>query len=160
MAPKKSEKVRELVPLNVLYEELRSFKHELRELRLDFLLWNWNCVSASIWKEVMDKSATEGKELRGNPILWTVKHWTKVMGPYAGSDGDLLFDKNSVGLMRVEKFSYGPLFETGRQGTNGWKTIDYKDPKRRVIALGIMHILRLARTTYVKAWQHTPPIED
>ncbi|OAE29583.1 hypothetical protein AXG93_4003s1040 [Marchantia polymorpha subsp. ruderalis] len=153
MAPKKSEKVRKLVPLKVPYEELRPFRHELRELRLEFLLWNWNYVSASIWKEVMDKSATEGEELRGNPMLWTVEHWTKVMGPCAGSDGDLLFDKNSVGLTRVEEFSYGPLFETGRQGTNGWKTVDYKDPKRRAIALGIMHILRPARTTYVTAWQ-------
>ncbi|OAE20262.1 hypothetical protein AXG93_1332s1000 [Marchantia polymorpha subsp. ruderalis] len=86
-------------------------------------------------------------------MLWTIEHWTKVMGPCAGSDGDLLFDKNSVGLTRVEEFSYGPLFETGRQGTNGWKTVDYKDPKRRAIALGIMHILRPARTTYVTAWQ-------
>ncbi|OAE21290.1 hypothetical protein AXG93_868s1280 [Marchantia polymorpha subsp. ruderalis] len=153
MAPKKSEKVRKLVPLKVPYEELRPFRHELRELRLEFLLWNWNCVSASICKEVLDNSATEGKELRGNSMLWIIEHWTKVMGPCTGSDEDLLFDKNSVGLTRGEEFSYGPLFETGRQGTNGWKTVDYKDPKRRAIALGIMHILRPARTTYVTAWQ-------
>ncbi|OAE33804.1 hypothetical protein AXG93_4553s1000 [Marchantia polymorpha subsp. ruderalis] len=153
MVPKKSEKVRKMVPLKVPYEKLRPFRHELSELRLEFLLWNWNCVSASIWKEVMDKSATKGEELRGNPMLWTIEHWTKVMGPCAGSDGDLLFDKNSVGLTCVEEFSYGPLFETGRQGTNGWKTVEYKDLKRRVIALGIMHILRPARTTYETAWQ-------
>ncbi|OAE35120.1 hypothetical protein AXG93_1059s1000 [Marchantia polymorpha subsp. ruderalis] len=66
MAPKKSEKVRKLVPLKVPYEELRPFRHELRELRLEFLLWNWNCVSASICKEVLDNSATKGEELRGN----------------------------------------------------------------------------------------------
>ncbi|OAE34087.1 hypothetical protein AXG93_2891s1110 [Marchantia polymorpha subsp. ruderalis] len=75
------------------------------------------------------------------------------MGPCAGSDGDLLFEKNSVGLTRGEEFSYRPLFESGRQGTNGWKTIDYKHSKRRAIALGIMHILRPARTTYVTSWQ-------
>lgn len=45
------------------------------------------------------------------------------------------------------------LFSSGRQGTNGWKTADYLDPKRRAIALGIMQILRSARTTYVTAWQ-------
>ncbi|OAE24344.1 hypothetical protein AXG93_4343s1090 [Marchantia polymorpha subsp. ruderalis] len=96
MAPKKSNKVRKLVPLKVPYVKLRSFRRELIKLRLDFLLWNWNCVSASICKEIMDKNATEGEEL---------------------------------------------------QVTNGWKTTDYLDPKRRAIALGIMHILRQARTT-------------
>ncbi|OAE24579.1 hypothetical protein AXG93_2415s1610 [Marchantia polymorpha subsp. ruderalis] len=75
----------------------------------------------------------------------------KVMGPCAGSDGDLLFEKSSVGLTRTEEFSYGPLFSYGRQGTNGWKTADYLDSKRRAIALWIMHILRPARTTYVTA---------
>ncbi|OAE31113.1 hypothetical protein AXG93_150s1020 [Marchantia polymorpha subsp. ruderalis] len=153
MASKKSEKVRKLVPLKVSYKELRPFRRELSELRLEFLLWNWNCVSASICKEVLDKSMTKGKELCGNPMLWTIEHWTKVIGPCAGSDGDLLFVKNSVGLTCVEEFSYGPLFESGRQRTNAWKTVDYKDPKRRAIALGIMHILRPGRTTYVTAWQ-------
>ncbi|OAE25890.1 hypothetical protein AXG93_2145s1900 [Marchantia polymorpha subsp. ruderalis] len=101
----------------------------------------------------MDKSTVEGEELRGNPMLWTIEHWTKVLATCAGSEGDLLFEKNSVGLTCGEEFSYGPLFEFGRQGTNGWKTVDYKDPKRRAIVLGIMHILRPARTTIVTAWQ-------
>ncbi|OAE27859.1 hypothetical protein AXG93_3459s1020 [Marchantia polymorpha subsp. ruderalis] len=147
MAPKKSDRVKKLVPLKVPYEELRPFRRELRELRLEFRLWNWNCVSASICKEVMDKNVNEGEELRGNPMLWTIEHWTKVMGPCAGSDRDLLFEKNIVGLTRGEEFSFGPLFDSGRQGTNGWKTADYRDPKRRAIALGIMHILRPARMT-------------
>ncbi|OAE24398.1 hypothetical protein AXG93_4530s1000 [Marchantia polymorpha subsp. ruderalis] len=96
----------------VSYEELRPFRRKLSELRLDFLLWNWNCVSASIC-----------------------------------SDVDLLFEKSSVGLTHIEEFSYGPLFSSERQGTNGWKTADYIDPKRKAFALGIMHILRQARTT-------------
>ncbi|OAE20210.1 hypothetical protein AXG93_1219s1100 [Marchantia polymorpha subsp. ruderalis] len=66
------------------------------------------------------------------------------MGPCVGSDRDLVFEKSSVGLTCTEEFSYGPLFSSGRQGTNGWKTTDYIDPKRRAIALGIMHILRPA----------------
>ncbi|OAE31763.1 hypothetical protein AXG93_4874s1280 [Marchantia polymorpha subsp. ruderalis] len=64
MAPKKSDKVSKLVPLKVPYEELRPFRRELSKLRLDFLLWNLNCVSASICKEIMDKNTTEGVELR------------------------------------------------------------------------------------------------
>ncbi|OAE24921.1 hypothetical protein AXG93_2931s1640 [Marchantia polymorpha subsp. ruderalis] len=67
------------------------------------------------------------------------------------SDGNLLFEKSSVNLTRMEEFSYGPLFNNGRSGTNGWKTVDYKDPKRQAIVLDIMHILRPARTTYVTA---------
>ncbi|OAE32793.1 hypothetical protein AXG93_374s1200 [Marchantia polymorpha subsp. ruderalis] len=153
MGPKKSDKVRKLIHMKVPYKELQPFRREVSKLRLEFLLWDWNCVSASICKEIMDKNETEGVELRGNPMLWTIEHWTKVMGPCAGSDGDLLFEKNSVRLTNIEEFSYRPLFNSGRQGTNGWKTADYIDPKRRAIALGIMHILRPARTTYVTAWQ-------
>ncbi|OAE30334.1 hypothetical protein AXG93_4201s1350 [Marchantia polymorpha subsp. ruderalis] len=78
--PKKSDKVRKLVPLKEPYEELRSFRRELSELRLDFLLWNWNCISASICKEIRDKKKTESEYLQGNPMLWTVEHWAKVMG--------------------------------------------------------------------------------
>lgn len=73
------------------------------------------------------------------------------MEPCTGSNGDLLFEKSSVELTLIEEFSYGPLFNSRRQGTNGWNTADYKDSKRRAIALGIMHILQ--RTTYVTAWQ-------
>ncbi|OAE28913.1 hypothetical protein AXG93_4891s1020 [Marchantia polymorpha subsp. ruderalis] len=154
MAPtKKSEKVRKLVPLKVPYEDLRPFRRELSELRLEFLLWNWNCISASICKEIMDKNQTEGEDLRGNPLLWIVEHWTQVLGQCVGREEDLMFEKSSVALTRVEEFSYGPLIGSGRQGTNGWKTMNYLDPKRRAIALGVMHILRPARTTYVTAWQ-------
>ncbi|OAE22507.1 hypothetical protein AXG93_4855s1000 [Marchantia polymorpha subsp. ruderalis] len=92
MAPlKKSDKVRKLISLKMPYEELRSFRRELSELRLDFLLWNWNCISASMCKEIMDKNETESEDLQGNPMLWTIEHWTNVMGPCAGSNGDLLF---------------------------------------------------------------------
>ncbi|OAE28730.1 hypothetical protein AXG93_1617s1140 [Marchantia polymorpha subsp. ruderalis] len=101
----------------------------------------------------MEKNKTEGEDLRDNPMMWRIEHWAKVMGPCAGSDGDLLFEKSSVNLTRMEEFSCVPLFNTGRSGTNGWKTADYKDPKRWAIALGIIHILRTARTTYVTAWQ-------
>lgn len=52
-----------------------------------------------------DKSTVEGEELRGNPMLWTIKHWTTVLGPCAGNEGDLLFEKNSIGLKRGEEFS-------------------------------------------------------
>ncbi|OAE22114.1 hypothetical protein AXG93_1175s1240 [Marchantia polymorpha subsp. ruderalis] len=75
------------------------------------------------------------------------------IGPAEGSDGDLMLEKYSVKITRAEEFTFGPLFKNGRSGTNGWKTADYKDPKRRAIALGIMHILRPQRTTYVTAWQ-------
>ncbi|OAE21819.1 hypothetical protein AXG93_1855s1000 [Marchantia polymorpha subsp. ruderalis] len=68
MGPKKSDKVRKLVPMKVPYEELRPFKRELSELRLEFLFWNWNCVSVSICKEIIDKNQTEGVELRGGTV--------------------------------------------------------------------------------------------
>ncbi|OAE22125.1 hypothetical protein AXG93_1175s1350 [Marchantia polymorpha subsp. ruderalis] len=45
----------------------------------------------------MDKNEIETEDLRGNPMLWTIEHWVKVMGPCVGSDGDLLFEKRSGG---------------------------------------------------------------
>lgn len=90
----------------------------------------------------MNKNRNEGEDRRGNPMLWMIEHWASVMGPCAGSDGDLMFEKDIVKITRAEEFTFGPLFKNGISGTNGWKTADYKDPKRRAIALGIMHILR------------------
>ncbi|OAE22910.1 hypothetical protein AXG93_2777s1020 [Marchantia polymorpha subsp. ruderalis] len=69
--PKKSDKVQKLVPLKVPYEELRPFRRELSKLCFDFFLCNWNCISASIYKEIMDKNKTEGEYLRVAPIVST-----------------------------------------------------------------------------------------
>ncbi|OAE32331.1 hypothetical protein AXG93_3017s1000 [Marchantia polymorpha subsp. ruderalis] len=57
--------MRKLVPLKVPYEELQSFRRKLNKLHLDFLRWNWNYISASICKEIMDKNWNKGEELRG-----------------------------------------------------------------------------------------------
>lgn len=74
---KTNDKVRKLVSLKVPYEELRPFRRDLRELHLDFLIWNWNSISASICKEIMDKNRNEGEDLGGNSMLWTIEHWAK-----------------------------------------------------------------------------------
>lgn len=151
--PKTNDRVRKLIQLKVPYEESRSYRRELSELHLDLLLWSWNCISANICKEIMNKNWNDGEYFRGNPMLWTIEHWASVMEPCAGSDGNLMFEKDSVKINFAEELTFGPLFKNGRLGTNGWKTADYKDPKRRAIALGIMHILRSHQTTYVTAWQ-------
>ncbi|OAE19347.1 hypothetical protein AXG93_3548s1000 [Marchantia polymorpha subsp. ruderalis] len=48
MAPSTIAKVQKLVPLKVPYAELRPYRQELIELHLDFLIWDWNCVSETI----------------------------------------------------------------------------------------------------------------
>lgn len=73
----------------------------------------------------MVKNKTKGEDLRGNPMLWTIEHRAKVMGSCVGSDGDLLFEKSSMELTRTKEFSYGLLFSSEMQGTNGWKIADY-----------------------------------
>lgn len=75
------------------------------------------------------------------------------LGPCAGDDGDFIFEKNGVKITSAEEFTFVRFVKNARSRTNGWKTADYKDSKRRAIALGIMHILRPQRTTYVNAWQ-------
>ncbi|OAE28292.1 hypothetical protein AXG93_2507s1040 [Marchantia polymorpha subsp. ruderalis] len=76
-------------------------------------------VEASICKEIIDKNRHDDEDLRGNPLLWTIEHWARVMESCAGSDGDLMFEKDSVKITRAEEFTFGPLFKTGRLGTNG-----------------------------------------
>lgn len=116
MAPSKTPKV---ILLKVPYEELRPYRRELSELHLDLLLWNWNCVSASICKEIMDKNRNEGEDLRGYLVLWTIEQRTRVLGPCAGNDGDYMFKKDSVKIIHAEEFTFAPLFRTARLGTNG-----------------------------------------
>ncbi|OAE32872.1 hypothetical protein AXG93_3052s1020 [Marchantia polymorpha subsp. ruderalis] len=62
----------------------------------------------------MDKNRHNGEELRGNPMLWTIEHWARVMGLCAGSDGNLMFKKDSVKITRAEEFTFGPLFKGQR----------------------------------------------
>lgn len=101
----------------------------------------------------MDKNRNEGEDLQGNPMLWTIEHWTRVLESCARNIRDFMFKKDSVKITCAVEFTFAPLFKNARLGTNGWKTADNKDPMRRAIALEVMHILRLQRTTYVTAWQ-------
>ncbi|OAE34508.1 hypothetical protein AXG93_1299s1220 [Marchantia polymorpha subsp. ruderalis] len=77
MTPPTTAKVQKLILLKVPYAELRPYRRELVELHLDFLLWDWNCVSASICKEMMNKNRNEGDHLKNNSMLWRIEHWTK-----------------------------------------------------------------------------------
>ncbi|OAE18717.1 hypothetical protein AXG93_4846s1070 [Marchantia polymorpha subsp. ruderalis] len=86
-------------------------------------------------------------------MLWTLDHLTRVLRSCAGKDGDFMFEKESVKITRAKEFICAPLFKNPRSSTNGWRTAENKDPKRCAIALGMTHILRPQRTTYVTAWQ-------
>ncbi|OAE29425.1 hypothetical protein AXG93_4548s1020 [Marchantia polymorpha subsp. ruderalis] len=99
-------------------------------LHLKFLLWNWNCVSATICNEMMDNNRNEGDNLRGNPMLWTLNYWTIVLGSCVGKDGDFMFEKENVKVTRAKEFTFASLFNNVRSSTNGWRTAEYKDSKR------------------------------
>lgn len=108
---------------------------------------------AILCKEMMNNNWNERNNLQGNPMLWTLDHLTRVLRSCAGKDGDFMFEKESVKITRAKEFICAPLFKNPRSSTNGWRTAEYKDPKRCAIALGMTHILRPQRTTYVTAWQ-------
>lgn len=131
-----------LILLKVPHVELRNYRQNLITACFDFLLWDWNCVSATICHELMDKNKNEGIDLRGNPLLWTVKHWTHVLGPCAGKEGDYIFKKKSVRVKQAVEFTFAQLFKNLRLSTNGWRTVEYCDPKRRSVATAVMHILK------------------
>ncbi|OAE31316.1 hypothetical protein AXG93_1962s1730 [Marchantia polymorpha subsp. ruderalis] len=75
-------------------------------------------------------------------MLWTIDNLTKVLGPCAGKDRDYMFKKDNVKITRAEEFTFCSTLQDARSGTNGWKTADYKDPKRRAIALKKSHLKR------------------
>ncbi|OAE27583.1 hypothetical protein AXG93_2779s1330 [Marchantia polymorpha subsp. ruderalis] len=43
-----------------------------------------------------DGRAPKAKGTCGNPAIWTIEDWTKVLGPCVGEDGDYTFDSDSV----------------------------------------------------------------
>ncbi|OAE32398.1 hypothetical protein AXG93_3671s1170 [Marchantia polymorpha subsp. ruderalis] len=68
-------------------------------------------------------------------------------------DGDLTFNSESVRVTRDEEKAYVELFKHPRIGKNGYRTVWYRDRKRRNIAMALMQILRLSRPTYMMTWQ-------
>ncbi|OAE18892.1 hypothetical protein AXG93_2795s1000 [Marchantia polymorpha subsp. ruderalis] len=79
-------------------------------------------------------------------MLWTMKHWARVMGPCAGSDGDLLFKKSSVNLTRMEEFSFGPLFNNGSVE----KTVAPTNASAKVAADGLTQSVVTGRSSAVQ----------
>ncbi|OAE31789.1 hypothetical protein AXG93_3349s1030 [Marchantia polymorpha subsp. ruderalis] len=102
---------------------------------------------------MMIKNSNKSINLRGNPLLWTIEYWTHVLRPCADKESDYTFEKESVKVMRVKEFTFAPVFKNPRSSTNGWRTLEYCDPKMHVVATAMMHILRPHQTIYVTAWQ-------
>lgn len=75
---------------------MRANWRELVALHLNIQLWDWNCVLATICKEMMDNNWNEGDDFCGNSMMWTLDHWTRVLVPCVGKDGDFMFEKESV----------------------------------------------------------------
>ncbi|OAE32869.1 hypothetical protein AXG93_955s1070 [Marchantia polymorpha subsp. ruderalis] len=134
MTRPKKDAVPKLIPLRVPDVELRKYRRELIKMRLDFLLWDWNCVLATICKEMINKNRLEGTDLRVNPMLWTFKHWTRVLGSCEGKDGDYTFEKESVKVTQAEEFTFAPLFKNPRSSSNERRTMEYCDSKSRAMA--------------------------
>lgn len=89
----------------------------------------------------MNKNRNKGTDLRGNPLPWTIEHWTRVLEPCAGKEGDYTFEKESVKVTRAKEFTFASLFKNPQSSTNSWQTMEYCDPKRRAMAIAVMHIL-------------------
>ncbi|OAE29113.1 hypothetical protein AXG93_3241s1100 [Marchantia polymorpha subsp. ruderalis] len=62
---------------------------------------------------------------RPHPERWHVIDWEQVLGRCAGSEGDLLFDSESVQLSKEEELTFDGLFKNRRSRKNVYKTRDY-----------------------------------
>ncbi|OAE33325.1 hypothetical protein AXG93_4123s1000 [Marchantia polymorpha subsp. ruderalis] len=89
---------------------------------------------------------------RPHPERWQVNDWEQVLGRCAGEEGDLLFECESVHVTKEEEISFGTLFKNYKSSKNGYKTRDYKDCKRRNVAVALLQILQPHRITYMTSW--------
>lgn len=81
-----------------------------------------------ICQELMDKNWNEGTYFCGNPLLWTVEHWTHVLRSCAGKEGDYTFERESVRVKQAEELTFVQLFKNPQLSINGWRTVEHCDP--------------------------------
>ncbi|OAE22812.1 hypothetical protein AXG93_496s1070 [Marchantia polymorpha subsp. ruderalis] len=142
-----------MVPLRVPQIGLRAFQNELTTVKLDILLWGWNWVCPTMVREWLRKKDRNSRGYRPHPERWQVSDWEQVLGRCAGSEGDLLFDSESVQLSKEEELTFDGLFKNRRSRKNGYKIRDYVDRKRRNFAVAILQILQPHMTSYMSYWQ-------
>ncbi|OAE24159.1 hypothetical protein AXG93_2752s1740 [Marchantia polymorpha subsp. ruderalis] len=76
-------------------------------------------------------------------MLWTLDRWTRVLGPWPGKDGDFMFEKESVKIMRRRIHFCFTLQD--RAVEYEWVEDGGLRGPEEAIALGVMHILRPIR---------------
>ncbi|OAE30548.1 hypothetical protein AXG93_977s1340 [Marchantia polymorpha subsp. ruderalis] len=86
---------------------------------------------------------------RPHPERWQVSDWKQVLERCAREEDDLLFECESVQVTKEEEISFGALFKNCKSSKNGYKTRDYKDRKRRNVAVALLKILQPHMTTYM-----------
>lgn len=99
------------------------------------------------------RRSPEAEELRGKPAIWTVEDWTKVLGQCTGEGEDFTFASESVKMNCAEEKTFAKLFKKPRSRKNGYRTTEYCDQMRRIVAVALIQILRSSRTTYMATWQ-------
>ncbi|OAE27742.1 hypothetical protein AXG93_4193s1430 [Marchantia polymorpha subsp. ruderalis] len=77
----------------------------------------------------------------------------QVLGRCARKEGHLLFECESVNVLKEEEASFGALFKHSKSSKNGYKTRDYKDRLRMNVAVALIQLLQPHWTTYITSWQ-------
>ncbi|OAE35455.1 hypothetical protein AXG93_2587s1710 [Marchantia polymorpha subsp. ruderalis] len=141
-----------MVPLRVPQVGLRAFQDKLMAVKLGLLLWGWNWVCPAMVREWLRERNQPPRDYRSHPERWQVSDWEQVLGRCAGEEGDLLFECESVQVTKEEEIPFGALFKNCKSSKNRYKTRDYKDRKRRNVAVALLQILQPHRTTYMTSW--------
>ncbi|OAE19343.1 hypothetical protein AXG93_4134s1050 [Marchantia polymorpha subsp. ruderalis] len=81
-------------------------------------------------QEWHERRTPEAEGLRGNPAIWTVEYWAKVLAPCAEEDGDLTFENESVKVTHSKKKTFTQLFKKPHSRKNGYRTTEYPEQKR------------------------------
>ncbi|KAL3677998.1 hypothetical protein R1sor_020954 [Riccia sorocarpa] len=135
----------------VCQPELRAFEERLRNLRLDFLLWEWQMCLPACALDIVEGKRFENS-LRANYNEWTIQHWETVLGPFRGTPGGHTFDTkfkiNNANMARIAN-----KFAAKKSRTNGFPVQFLKDPFERTVVMAIMALFRPYRTTYMTAHQ-------
>lgn len=81
-----------LLSLKIPEFGLRVYRQELITAKVNFLLCDWNWISATIVKEWQEERASDTDVLRCNLESWTIDHLVQVLGPCAGEEDDYTYD--------------------------------------------------------------------
>lgn len=99
-------------------------------------------MCAAMVQEWHEGRAPDAEGLHGNPSIWTIEDWAKVLVPCVEEDGDYTFDSDSVKVIHAEQKTFAQLIKKPISPKNEYRTTEYRDRMCRNVAVVLIQILQ------------------